>query len=845
MPKHPDAVGYVNDLAKEVNEQWFRMVCDLAAVSGVSALDQQMIDTLFALYTVKASYIGIKPAAAVAAAAVAAVPADSLEQLAGFTNFKLLGDALDVSLKKRVTLIFGANGSGKSSLCESLKVLATPGVPSRPLENVRVAGAVTPTFRFKFKSDAIPQTWTPAAGYGPRRATVKYFDTAIALQNVTNAVEPGRVIIVAPFKLHIFEWAKALTTKFREALQRSQLDNAAKLTQALQAIRTDFVKFKARPLALIDDKTVSTLAAQIKLGEEFNDQELLREKRAAAAELEKATSEEGLKLLRAEHRELETLLTALDSLLTSAAALWGLDPANKAKTLANKQAAQEVLAKALIPEGSTLDSLLTLLRAASPMCKMDEATDHACPLCKRGLGASEVELFKQYHGLLVGELEKDISAIKVDLIKARDLSAAVGQIDRKAWDKCKTIADEILTAAKTGAELIVASCDISKEPTADAKAALESLKTSAVTWAAQMESKKTAIDAAAKGREELVKQLAKLRIELEPLEYAQAIADAMEKLRETQRMVNSAQFWKEKLPAFTQVLKRITETAKDAHEDLVVTDFEARLDAEYRALAEKGMAAFGVKLARKGADASVTVLPQVGGKGIDGVLSEGEQRLHALALFFAELETCPQSVLVFDDPISSFDYNYIANYCARLRDFTVKHPARQIVVLTHNWEFFVQLQATMNQAGLDGHLSVHVLENCTVVADYSEKIDELKNDISTVLATAGEPSKPKKEELAGKMRRLIEAVVNTHVFNHQRHQYKQKSQAITAFQSFTKVVPLLPAEATTLRDLYAKLSITEHDDPRNAYVNTDKAMFQTRYNQILGIEAAIIGRIPP
>ena len=49
-------------------------------------------------------------------------------------------------------------------------------------------------------------------------------------------------------------------------------------------------------------------------------------------------------------------------------------------------------------------------------------------------------------------------------------------------------------------------------------------------------------------------------------------------------------------------------------------------------------------------------------------------------------------------------------------------------------------------------------------------------------------------------KRLIEAVVNTHVFNHQRHQYKQKSQAITAFQSFTKVVALLPSEATTLRD---------------------------------------------
>ena len=131
-----------------------------------------------------------------------------------------------------------------------------------------------------------------------------------------------------------------------------------------------------------------------------------------------------------------------------------------------------------------------------------------------------------------------------------------------------------------------------------------------------------------------------------------------------------------------------------------------------------------------------------------------------------------------------------------------------------------------------------------MVADYSEKIDDLKANINVVLTSAGEPSKAKKEETAGKMRRLIEAIVNTHVFNDQRHQFKQKTQQITAFPAFTKVVALLPTEATTLRDLYAKLSITEHDDPRNAYVNTDKAMFQTRYDGIVAIETAVKGRIP-
>jgi hypothetical protein len=192
--------------------------------------------------------------------------------------------------------------------------------------------------------------------------------------------------------------------------------------------------------------------------------------------------------------------------------------------------------------------------------------------------------------------------------------------------------------------------------------------------------------------------------------------------------------------------------------------------------------------------------------------------------------------------VRKLSYNYIANYCARLRDFALHHPTCQIIVLTHNWEFFVQLQTTLNAGGLNGHLSVQVLENCAIVADYSEKTVTLKNDIETILGLASDLTKGQKEEMAAKMRRLIEAIVNTHVFNHQRHQYKQKSQPISEFQHFTKLVPLQPDEATTLKDLYAKLSITEHDDPRNAYVNTDKATFQSRYDKIIAVESAIISR---
>lgn len=843
MPRHPDAIGYLNDLTIEVDKHWFTMACSLAAISGKSTLDRQDIDTLLALFTEQASFLGVTPLGTLTTTVTtSAVASDFLETLSSFSNFKRLEGTLQVSFAKRITLIFGANGSGKSSLCESLKVLACPEPPTRPIHNVRADGTATPGFSYKFKTDASAQTWTPIIGYGPRRSTVKYFDAGIALKNVRSAVEPGRVIELTPFKLHVFEWAKSLTIQFREALQIIQSDNALKLKSELDQISVHFGKFKGRPLSFIDEKTAGNLTAEIKIGEAFTDQALLEMKLTAMSELEKATSEEGLKLLKAERRELEAFLAEIETLLDSAEGLWEINPGVKAKELAAKQAAQEVLAKELIPEGVTLERLLSLIRPASTLCRFENAVHQACPLCRRDLGVPEIALFQKYHELLADGLDKDITALRGDLKKAGDLAEVIAKINPAEWNKSSTLSVGMLTEAKAGAAIIKGNCGLEVEHTSEAITALDALTALCVKGTESLEQKTKTIETAEKGRGELLKQLAELRAEIEPLEYAWAIFDRIAGLKETERMAQAAVYWNSSLSTFTPLLRKITEAAKKAHEELVVSDFENRLNAEYKALTEKDMIAFGVKLKNIGGDATVTVSSKIGGKEIEDVLSEGEQRVHALALFFAELETCSESVLVFDDPISSFDYNYIANYCRRLRDFAQSHPARQIIILTHNWEFFVQLQKTIHDARPSIEIEIQVLENCSSVAEYSEDVTKLKSDISALLTQPGEPKKTEKEKLAGQMRRLIEAVVNRHVFNNQRHQYKQKSNAVSSFHEFTKLVRLDPAEATTLKDLYADLSISEHDDPRNAYVNTDKATFQSRYDRIINIESAVISR---
>lgn len=842
MPTHPDAIGYIRALGHSEEIPWLEMICDLAA-SGTTTLGPTDLEILAQLFTKRASYLR-QPAPPVATAptGATAVAIERLESIGTFSGFKRLGDSLTASFPKRATVIFGANGSGKSSLCEALQILASNDAPRRPLHDVRSAATTSPSFTYKFASDAAAQSWTSPAAYGARSTSLKYFDTGIAIHNVQNSVQPGRIIELSPFKLDVFETALKHCKDLRTELTGKQNENAAQLEGLAERIRTKFEGFKGSVLAELTSPTTAALEAELKLGETYSEKSGLDEKLKRKAELEKATSEEGLKLLKGEASALKALHGEIQPILEASEKLVEIDPVVQSKALKAKEDELEILAKALIPSGANLDKLIALIRPASAICSLHSPETTECPLCKQSLRESELELFKQYAGLLTGELDTAITELR-KLIKTADKNLKViSDSTPDDWAKDSVLAVEMIDAIKNAGREIQKRLKVGEEIDQHCKDAASTIRALSDELSKRLEEKEKLIEEAGKSRTELLKQLGVISTECHGLLYAKEIAENIDLVKDAHRRSRIAAFWDATLPDFTSVLRKVTTTAKKAHKELVVGDFKTRLNAEYIALAEKDMNAFGVELKDVGGDGAVTVDHHVAGQRIESVLSEGEQRIHALALFFAELETCEQQVIVFDDPISSFDYNYIGNYCNRLRDLIQAHPNRQIIVLTHNWEFFVQIQTTLNVSRLNQYMAVHVLESCVAIDEYSEDIDMLKADIDAILAVAGEPTKAQKEIMAGKMRRLIESVVNTHVFNKQRHQFKQKNQQVSAFDDFTKVVPLLPAEAQSLRDLFAKLSITEHDDPRNAYVNTDKAMFQTRYNTIKVIETSIIGR---
>lgn len=78
------------------------------------------------------------------------------------------------------------------------------------------------------------------------------------------------------------------------------------------------------------------------------------------------------------------------------------------------------------------------------------------------------------------------------------------------------------------------------------------------------------------------------------------------------------------------------------------------------------------------------------------VLSEAEQRICALAYFFAELrQSGSSSGIVFDDPVSSLDHNHRSAVARRI----VQESAnRQIIVFTHDAVFFGELVSLCQDA---------------------------------------------------------------------------------------------------------------------------------------------------
>jgi hypothetical protein len=94
------------------------------------------------------------------------------------------------------------------------------------------------------------------------------------------------------------------------------------------------------------------------------------------------------------------------------------------------------------------------------------------------------------------------------------------------------------------------------------------------------------------------------------------------------------------------------------------------------------------------------VLSRAPGVELPKVVSEGEQRCLSIAAFFAELSTADDpSGIVFDDPVSSLDFQWRNGVARRLVE---ESKTRQVIVFTHDVVFLLALrQLAPEEVGIE------------------------------------------------------------------------------------------------------------------------------------------------
>ncbi len=852
MPKHSDATGYLLDLRDDIGFDWFSLACDLALASEDGSLSDEDRKLLWEQFTSKSPYSPRSISSSSSSSSASPTTFSYIEAISGFHNFRRLTDDLGVSFSKPLTVIFGTNGSGKSSICDAVRILANVSPP--PAEYANIQSRDQPySFDYKFRDQPLSR-WNSGDGFGLHVGTLRYFDTTIAIRHVESSLDAGRVVELSPFRLEVFDYCRGFVRQLKAVADKKteQYRDAAQvlIDPVVKGFQDELPEGETAIISLANGDW-KPLKVAIAAHQPLTDEDLTKANEAEEkiTRLEQAGSEEGLRALKAEVQILKQLATWLEGYIKATSTTSVHDIIKKMGMLTELQEQRSALVKAITPSDLSADSFIQFLRVAHEAASIGE--DRAdCPLCRRALDSDARAMFAQYRKLVASKLATSITSVEIELGEA--WKRLVTASDLKLPDLTvyeRLLADDIRKTIRQQYDALIAAIPAKRENAsqqlADAFEKARNVHDPKAAVTAAIESREESITTSEEGKEARDKQIAAGEAVVCAYKYRRKFEDSLESLKKIVSHLVVADSINQlvKITDFPTVLRKMSNLGKEVHDDLVIDQFRQRLDTEYQALTGKRMSGFGIKLVRRASDQDVTIDPKIGGAEIKRVLSEGELKVHALSLFLAEASVNPTDVIILDDPVNSFDYNYTRTFCERLRDLIRATPGRQTIIFTHSWEFFCRIQNVLNSSGLNNSYEIQIVEECSTIQRYKEKIDELKQDIQDALAVKT-LSRHKKESVAKWVRILAETVVNTRAFNGQRQQYKQSGLKVSDFSACTKLVALTESEAIALKDVFGRMSPQEHDDASTFYTSLDVAILQSSYDEILKVEAALVARRP-
>lgn len=610
-----------------------------------------------------------------------------------------------------LTVVYGDNGAGKTGYIRILKSACRARGQEHILGNVVFGTSpLAPVVAIKYRvgTEQEPQEWAGTSG-DKFVSRVSVFDTQCAAVYLTEKTD----VAFRPFGLDLFDKlvkaCKAVRAKL-EGEQRALVSNALTVVQAQIPEGTAVAKFLANISSLTKSDAVQTLAC---LSAEEEAQLALLEK--SLLDLQANDPDKLIKQLTLRVGRLQTLIRHLKDVEAALSAdavvavfnarTEGCRKSEEAKRLREATFPEGILAgtgseawKALWESARQFSQELTYPGQAFPVVE-DGAR---CVLCQQDIEHAAVHRLKQFEAFVASTTERELQRIRENFARLRKSFAELGTTTEAVEDTLKEIRIEhediagtiaaALAANENRRTAVVAALANDKDFAADSPG-LVSVVRETENLAGEVEARIKTLSTSAtdETRKRMTAEAQELRARTLLAPHQQTVLDHIER--------------RKKYAAYGLCVEETkTQTITQKSSAVTKTVVSQRLKQSFSD--ELGNLAFchiEVELKELGGADGVfyhkLVFTRAPGVDLPKVVSEGEQRCLSIAAFFAELSTADElSGIVFDDPVSSLDYQWRQGVARRL---VQEAKTRQVIVFTHDVVFLLLLKQFAEELAID------------------------------------------------------------------------------------------------------------------------------------------------
>jgi len=710
----------------------------------------------------------------------------TIKELTHVSGINALKNNQSIKFSKDCNILYGMNGSGKSSYFRILNEVVGGNEKKEILANIYLDNPqpISVNIDYSLGTNENQLNWNNTSRAISPFHIVRVFDSSY-LNGLLSKREVDSTL-VEPFGLNLFSYIINTIDKFKKKLS----DEIQIINRKKPNISNE--KFSLQYKSLFEKNFLND-AQQKDIENKYNfsdeDNKKLNDLKTEYQNLSQQNIQDKIKLETTKYNEINTIKKLIEDVSKNINPYIEkvkntLELYKKYELESNEFKKQIEVLKTLPSTDS--DKWKSFITSASIYSKDVEDSDKTCIYCRQPLDNTALDIVQAYSKYLNNESEVELNNTNKNIQtinKAIEQINFIPQINQEIKNLFKTtlMTNESSTICKAIIEFhkqfkqlkndLIAS--LSKKTPNENFTLLNysDLVNNIDDILKKMSANIIKLKSDNETKEEELKKLAN---SIAPLEEHKSISEQKEQIKKWIILGKQIQVLNTKTNTINT--RTLSTLSKEAHDNLLTENLKIKFEEELKTIGFKNLK---VNLLNAGVSKgkSQTKLTLHNANKISSILSEGEQKAVALSIFIAEARMQSQkNPIIFDDPVNSLDHRIASNFANRLLELE-----NQIIIFTHNKLFLDAFETAKtahicknlitNGCNKQGkHIYLHNIEsegkNSKGVISTRQE-DKAKTHIENAKQYLNTSPFVNHNEVAAKLRKTVECLVDEKVFNNQ------------------------------------------------------------------------------